>query len=264
MKDKKNGKSNKKIYITFIIILAISYGVGYAAGTLVGKAEKNGGMDTMLAILKDGLTFITPPLFLSLAVIFLIVVLIIFWSCKKMYKKLQVHPEDDDLWDTLEEKLNYPMILANVMMIMDVFFFACITWLAESTSYGNNGGYEAAILVADVILFVVVLIVGLFITKGTVDLEKKLNPEKQGNVFDFHFNEVWLTSCDEGQKMITYRAAYKAFQNTNAACFILWIFAYMGMFIFKTGVFPILCICIIWLINNLSYMLRAAKLEKRK
>ncbi|MGN0496422.1 MAG: DUF3169 family protein [Lachnospiraceae bacterium] len=265
MKDKKsNKKSNAKIYITFIIVLVILYSVGYAAGTLVAKAEKNGSMDTMLATLKDSLTFIIPPLFPSLAVIFMITVLVLFLSCRKMYKKLQDHPEDDDLWDTLEEKLNCPLILANVMQITDVFFFACIIWLAEATSYGNNGGYETAILVADVISFIVVLIVGLFITKGTVDLEKKLNPEKQGNVFDFHFNEVWLASCDEGQKLITYQAAYKAFQNTNAACAILWILAFMGMFIFKTGIFPVLYICIIWLVNNVSYMLRAAKLERRK
>lgn len=264
MKDKNTEKNNKKIYITFIVILVILYRIGYAAGTLVAKGEKNGSLDTLLATLKNNLIFVMPPLFLVLAIISLIAVLVLFWSCKKMYKKLQNHPEDDDLWDTLEEKLNSPMILANIMMIVDVFFFSCIIWLTESTSYGNNGGYEVAILVADIISFVVVLIVGLFITKGIVDLEKKLNPEKQGNVFDFHFNEVWLASCDEGQKLITYEAAYKAFQDTNAACMILWILAFMGMFIFKTGIYPILCICIIWLVNNVSYMLRAAKLEKRK
>ena len=97
-----------------------------------------------------------------------------------------------------------------------------------------------------------------------IKLIQKLYPEKKGDPTSLKFQEQWLASCDEGQKLITYQAAYKAFQNTNAACIILWILAFVGMFILKTGVYPILCICIIWLINNVSYMLRAAKLERRK
>ena len=59
MKDKKsNKKSNARIYITFIIVLVILYNVGYVAGTLVGKAEKNGDLDTMLATLKNNLIFV--------------------------------------------------------------------------------------------------------------------------------------------------------------------------------------------------------------
>ena len=59
----------------------------------------------------------------------------------------------------------------------------CVIWLVEFVSYGKNGGYEAVIVIADCIFFVVLLAVELLVPKGIVDIEKKLNPEKQGLCF---------------------------------------------------------------------------------
>ena len=41
---------------------------------------------------------------------------------------------------------------------------------------------------------------GPLIAKLVVDLEKKLNPEKKGSVFEMQFQKTWLESCDEAQK----------------------------------------------------------------
>ncbi|MCM1157956.1 MAG: DUF3169 family protein [Bacteroidales bacterium] len=259
----KNKKSDKKIYIIFIVVMAVLYGAGYQAGRWIKRAEKSGSLETALGALKDSLTTVVPPLYFVLAAASLIVICLLYLSCKKMYKTLQDNPEDDDLWDSLEEKLNQPLILSNVMTIMNVFFFGCVIWIAEFNSYGKSGGYETVILIADFVLFFVMLAVTILVSKGIVDMEKKLNPEKQGNVFDFKFNEVWFSSCDEAQKLITYKAAYKAFMDTNYTCIVLYILTFMGMFIFKTGIYPLFCVCVVMLVNNLSYMLRAAKLERR-
>ncbi|MCM1498327.1 MAG: DUF3169 family protein [Clostridium sp.] len=260
----KNKKSDKKIYIIFIVVMAVLYGAGYQAGRWIKRAEKSGSLETALDAWKDSLTAALPPLYLVLAVVSLIAVCLLYLSCKKMYQILQDNPEDDDLWDRLEDKLNQPLILSNVMTILDIFFFGCVIWIAEFHSYGKSGGCETVILAADFILFFVIFAVAMLVSKGIVDIEKKLNPEKQGNVFDFKFNEVWFSSFDEAQKLITYKAAYKAFMDTNYTCIILYILAFMGMFIFKTGIYPLLCVCVIMLVNNLSYMLRAAKLERGK
>lgn len=259
---KSNKKNDKKIYDTFIVAMIVLYGAGYLMGRLMAKGERSGSLEAVLGMLKNSLTTVVPPLYLVLAVVSLAVVCILFMSCKKMYKNLQVNPEDDDLWDCLEDKLNQPHILTNVMQIISLFFFGCVIWMSEFNSYGKNGGYENVILVADFVLFLVILAVGMLVQKGIVDIVKKLNPEKQGNVFDFKFNEVWLSSCDEAQKLIAYKATYKAFRDTNITCFVIYILAFMGIFIFKTGIWPMLCVCVIMLVNNLSYMLWAAKLER--
>lgn len=261
---KSNRKSDKKIYITFIVVMAVLYGAGYLVGRLVARGERDGSLETVLGVLKDSLTTVVPPLYFVLAVIFLIVVCILYISCKKMYKTLQGNPEDDDLWDCLEDKLNQPLILSNVMAIMNLFFFGCVLWMVEFNSYGKSGGYDTAIVISDCVLFFVILVAVMLVPKGIVDIEKKLNPEKEGNVFDFKFNEVWLSSCDEAQKLITYKATYKAFVDTNIACIVLYILTFLGIFMLKTSIWPMLNVCVIMLVNNLSYMLRAAKLERVK
>lgn len=259
---KSSKKNDKKIYITFIVVMVVLYGAGFLAGKLVAMGERSGRLEVVLDVLKNGLRIAVPPFYLVLAIASLIVVFMLYISCKKMYKKLQDDLENDELWDHLENRLNRPMILANVMQIINVFFFGCVIWMAEFSSYGKNGGYETVIVIADSILFFVILAAGMLVPKGIVDIEKKLNPEKQGNVFDFKFQEVWLSSCDEAQKLITYKATYNAFKNTNVACFVLYVMAFIGMFMLKTGIYPMFCVCIIMLVNNLSYMLRAARLER--
>ena len=258
---KSNKKSDKKIYITFIVVMVVLYEAGYLVGSLLAKGERNGSLKTVLEALKDSLT-VVPLLYFVLAIASLIAVGTLYLFCKKMYKNLQDNPEDDDLWDCLEDKLNQPMILSNVMGNLNLFFFGYVIWMAEFNSYGKNGGYETVIVIADSVLFFVILASEILVQKGVLDIEKKLNPEKQGNVFDFKFNEVWLSSCDEAQKLITYKATYKAFKDTNLTCIIFYALTGIGMFIFKTGIWPMLCVCVIMLVNNLSYMLRAAKLER--
>lgn len=261
MKNKK--KTNKKIYITFIVVMAVLYGAGYLVGSLMAKGERNGSLKTMLEVLKKSMTVVVPPLYLVLAVASLIVVCILYLSCKKMHKNLQENP-DDELWDCLEEKLNQPLILSQVMTIANLFFFGSVIWMAEFMDYGQNGGYEKILLAADIVLFFVILICGgMLIPKGIVDIEKKLNPEKEGDVFDFKFNEVWFSSCDEAQKLIVYQATYQAYKNTNLTCVVLYVLTFIGMLAFKTGIFPMLCVFIVMLVNSLSYMLRAAELERR-
>lgn len=260
---KNKPKNDKKIYLIFIAAMIIFYGTGYLLGKFAAKAEDSGSILQLLASVKNSLITAVPPFFPVLAIISFIILLVLYISCKKMYKKLQENPDDDDLWDSLEDSLNRPMILANVMQIVNLFFFGCFLYIVESAGYGKDGGFETVIIITDILLIVLIFVAGILIQKGVIDIEKKLNPEKQGNVFDFKFNEVWLSSCDEAEKLILYKATWQAFKNTQIVCIILLVLSILGMLAFQTGIYPMLCICIIWMVNSLSYMLKAAKLEKR-
>jgi hypothetical protein len=104
----------------------------------------------------------------------------------------------------------------------------------------------------------------ILIPKLTLDIEKKLNPEKQGNILDLEFQKVWLDSCDEAQKLMVYKAGYTAYQSTNIACLILTLAAFICSVIFQTDMLALIFVCIIWFVTNMSYMIRAARLEKRR
>jgi hypothetical protein len=256
--NKKDSKSNLRILITFLIILAASLTGGFLVGRLVSGAKQTDILVNFACAVKDFFNGACPVLFLIAALLGILLPLASFLSCNILYKKLQNDKENDALWDILEERLNRPLVLANTffMVILCLFFCVLIT--------GIRGNDLSALFRLDFLLFVVSCFSEMLILKFTIDIEKKLNPEKQGNVLDMKFQQVWMNSCDEAQKLTAYKAGFWAFQTTNAACLILILASFICSLAFQTDLVSLLFVCVIWFVNNLSYMLRAAKLEKGK
>lgn len=46
-------------------------------------------------------------------------------------------------------------------------------------------------------------------------------PEKKTSVYDLKFQKKWMDSCDEAEKILIGKCAYKAFGKTNLTCVIL-------------------------------------------
>lgn len=260
MKNNTNTKkSSKSIFITFIVALLVFFAVGYFGGRMAAGLESADSFEQVIQAGKEFLLHAFPIAFLAVSVLAIVIPTIAFLSCNSMYKKLQKDRDNDDLWDSLEDRLNVPLILSNAFSIIEICGFFCFLYAGC-----KMGGCQAVIVIAGFVLFAVAAILEIVIPKLILDIEKKLNPEKQGNILDFNFQKVWMNSCDEAQQMMVYKAGYKAFLNTNITCMILCMVAFFVIFLFKTDVLALVFVCIIWLANNLSYMLRAAKLDKRK
>ena len=259
----KNRKSNKKIIITFIAVMVILYAAGYFIGRIAAEAERASGFNEIIKNWKHFLINLLPPVFAAVSAFAVMLPVIKFISCNSMYKELQKDRDNDDLWDTLEEKLNGPMICSNIFSVIEVFLFFSFLYVSLISDYGKNGGYQTVLIIADFVLFLIASVTEVLIPKLVIDIEKKLNPEKEGNLLDFRFHRVWMDSSDEAQKLIAYKAGYQAFLNTNIVCVVMCTVSLIVMFLFKTGVYPLLCVCVIWLVNNVSYMFRAVRLERR-
>jgi hypothetical protein len=257
-KNKKGNKSDRRILIIFILIIAVSLVSGFVLGRLIRRAEQTVTLVTFVGDAKAFLISAVPAIFMIVTILGIILPLASFARCNVMYKKLQKDKENDDLWDTLEDTLNRPMILANAFSMVVLCLFCCFLII------GIQGKEQTTLFKICFLLFIVFACVETQILKLTVEIEKKLNPEKQGNVLDVTFQKVWMNSCDEAQKMMAYKAGYKAYQSTNAVCLILILVAFVCSVTFKTDLLALIFVCVIWFVNNMSYMLRAAKLEKRK
>ena len=61
-----------------------------------------------------------------------------------------------------------------------------------------------------------------------------------------------------------YKSAYAAFQVANMSCLVIWAIVVFIQFFLHTGVFPVICICAIWLVLNVTYSRTAMKLLKYK
>ena len=86
-----------------------------------------------------------------------------------------------------------------------------------------------------IIAFLAVLVETVIIQQKSVDAAKKLNPEKTASVYDMKFQKKWMESCDEAEKIMIGKCAYKAYAATNTACAILALVLAFSALIFETG-----------------------------
>ena len=78
------------------------------------------------------------------------------------------------------------------------------------------------------------------------------------------FDRKWEASSDEAERQIMYKAAYTAFRAANMACLIIWTIAVVIQMFVHTGVFPVICICAIWLVLNVTYSRMVIELQSHK
>ena len=246
------------------MILAVSCIAGFVCGRLVADVKKMGSVDNTIQIVKNIIKQGFPVVFIIVSILGAVVQVIAFEQCNFMYKKLQTDKGNDDLWDKLEDKLNRPMILSNAFSMLNLVLFFCFLYDVLLFDYEKTETYGQLVTILGIIIFVMSSIISLVITAVTINIEKKLNPEKKGNVLDIHVQKVWMQSCGEAEQLIAYRAGYKGCLNTNIACMVLIVIAFMYSLAFEADLMALLFVTIIWFVNNLSYLLCAARLEKRK
>ena len=98
-----------------------------------------------------------------------------------------------------------------------------------------------------------------------MDLTRRMNPEKQGSVYDTKFKKKWFESCDEAEQKQIGQAAYKAFNVVSTACPILWLALLVLSYAFDFELLmPTFIVCFIWLLMQVSYCLECIRLGKRK
>lgn len=132
-----------------------------------------------------------------------------------------------------------------------------------------SGGIESFDSDESTILFFVSVAAFLALTveaivfqQKSVDAARKTNPEKKGSIFDVKFQKKWVDSCDEAEKIIIGKCAYKAFTATNGICAALAIVLAVCALIFDIGFLPSLAVCIIWLVNQSVYCREAIRVSK--
>ena len=66
--------------------------------------------------------------------------------------------------------------------------------------------------------FIAVMVETIIIQQRCVDAVKRMNPEKTASVYDVKFQRKWMDSCNEAEKLMIGKCAYKAYAAANTAC----------------------------------------------
>ena len=245
---------NRKALPRFLLTLLGASILGGVGGGLV-SAERTGALAGSVGTMVNRiLTAATPWGILITGVILLGIATGFYRAGKRLYS--QWDGENDTQMDMAEEKLSYTLLFSTIEMVICFFFLSA----AFPYAYGN-GPYGVLLVVLEFIAVVVIIVV---LQQRVVDLEKVMNPEKRGSVYDRKFQRKWMDSCDEAQKSQVFQASYQAQTITNRACIFVWLMLIFLNFMFHFGLMPSFVVLLIWGISQVSYALACIRMGRHK
>ncbi len=250
-------KANRKALPKFILIMAISLLIGGLIGFCSAKYGLNtlaGGMKAAGAFFG---TYIAPWLMLMIAVIVPMVCVPIYRNAKKLLSSWD--GENEEISDTIDKKLSIILWVTSAAFILSYFLLAA--------SY--SGGFDTFKNENNILLFFIgiaafcaIMIETVIIQQKSVDAAKKTNPEKTVSVYDPKFQKKWIDSCDEAEKIMIGKCAYKAYAATNTVCSVLSVALAICALVFEIGFLPSLVVCLVWIINQSVYCKEALRYSK--
>lgn len=249
-------KANHKALPKYILVLVISGIVGGVVGFFSARC----GLNTLSESLKNvGVMFgmyIAPWLMLALAVIVPVIAIPKYKRAKGMLNTWD--GENEEVSDQVEEKLSVVIWLTGAAIIISYFLIAAV--YAEGFEIFENNSILTFFM--SVAAFLAVLIEVILIQQKCVDAAKRTNPEKTVSIYDMKFQKKWVDSCDEAEKILIGKCAFKSYTATNMVCTILSMALAIGALVFGIGFLPSLSVCIVWIVNQSVYCKEALKYSK--
>lgn len=155
----------------------------------------------------------------------------------------------DDIFETVDKKLNYISILTTVPI---PFLFMCMAIGCSNLKDLN---------VSIVVLFVVQIIYYMFLISKIVRFEKILCPEKTGNIFDIGFAKQWYANLDEYEKQTICEASYKSFSIMSRAYPIIFVLIIIFSTVYNISPIFSIFIAVLWILHILSYSISVQKIR---
>ena len=106
------------------------------------------------------------------------------------------------------------------------------------------------------------MVEAVILQQKCVDTAKQTNPEKKASVYDMRFQKKWMEDCDEAEKIMIGKCAFKAYSATNVVCTVLAIVLAVCALLFDIGFLPSLMVCLVWIVNLSAYCKEAMRYSK--
>lgn len=262
----KNLNKKKKIntYLKYGIILILSFVLGGIIGGLLAAGED--ALEKFSKIFSIASAFIG-KWFLVFMLVFVVVGLIVgeysLNRIKKLCKEQEIaeNEEDDEKADWLDYKTE--KIAAIAMAVMNVSNVLSMIFLAISVDYTQAKDVDAIVFFGGLALYLL-----LSVYEGTwnirfVKLNQKMDPSKKGDPTSTKFTEQWVNSCDEGEKEIIKKAAFKSYSVMMQVMPTITVIAILMHWAFNTGLFAVIISGVVTLIQVFSYLSECVKLKKQ-
>ncbi len=257
MKNDEIRQANRKALPKFILSMTIFMLVGGAVGYLSARY----GLDRLTGGIKSAGEFfgayIAPWLMLVIAVIMPIVCGSIQRRVKRMIESWD--GEDEDVYGIIDRKISLVGWISGSALIVSDFLMAAS--YSKGFKIFESTKTTALFLVAVVSVFAVIIEM-MIIGQKCVDFAKRINPEKKASFYDAKFSKKWMDTCDEAEKIMIGKCAFKAYSATNKVCAISAGVLTICALVFNIGFLPSLAVCLVWIVNSSVYCIEAMKYSK--
>ena len=219
-----------------------------------------GGIETGVSSVLEGIRGIMVP---ALAAITLVSVVYGEINLRKQKmicgKVLETEDEECDGWEYEGEKTGAYGTVANLVSQVLCILVLSVGYSVKYIGEGNNVNMLGACAV-----FLVCYAYDGFWQVRYVKTVQTAYPEKIGDPSSRKFHEQWLESCDEAEKEVIYRSAYKSYIQTSKAIPILLVLVMLGHLFFNTGIMAIVMVAVIWMVVTISYLSSCVRLKGQK
>ena len=165
--------------------------------------------------------------------------------------------EDEATMDRAEECLSWSLLWVALDQVLSFFFVAVGFWALDQAP-----DYPVWAAAQFLLSFMASLAAMIVLQQKAVDLVKRMNPEKQGSVYDLKFQKKWLASCDENEQRQIGQAAMKSFTAVTITCIFSWAALVLLRIPFDIGVLPFFLVALIWGVSQVTYCLEAIRLGR--
>lgn len=258
-----------KISKNSVLILALCLGiVGGIIGFLGGiYIPRDFVLDDFLNTYSSYAFYIATVLSICILIISLAFPFRYYCKSKSMYKNGD--KEDDELISSIDRTLGKSSILLNVLSILSIIPFAIwfhnYTVLLKNIEMFDSFEMLAHIMFGLVITFIIfaVILFNFVLYRVVIQLLKKINPEKKGEVLSLKFSKDWESTLGEAEKMILYKVSRKAYVFISKLSYILFFLALIGDLLFGFGILPAIFTGAIAIASVLSVNIYLYSLSKK-
>ena len=259
----KNRQENKKAMKKLIPITIVAAVIGGFIGGFAVTEGVQGFSEKFKESLGNLVYSLAPWGVIIISAVGIVGSLLIYKQATKLYvNHLPEDPKEEieeEMFDYVEHKISMGMILNSITMVVAFTLYGVVAAYLDKYFLDD----KLILLVASILCFIITCFGQAKIQQMLVDFIKVMHPDKKGSTYDFKFSEKWEESCDELEKLMIYKSAYKAYKTTNAACCIALVVMILLSMLFHYGPMPAVVVGCIWLTQVLSYSLEAMKLDKK-
>ena len=174
------------------------------------------------------------------------------FKSNRLLHRLSPMDDDETVELSLDNALNKGLFINNIYVILSFLFFGFAVDMTNKW------------IIASIVVFLVVFVVSMLIEIKSIQIIQSKDPMKKGDPASIKFDKQWIDSCDEAERLLIFKAAYKNMIFSKYMIMFVFIVTLFSKMIFDTGNYPIVIVSMIWLFQNIHYMVVSIKLSKEK